>query len=231
MAQTASAAVAERAPRTIIKEVEHAILYSDNTITVKKVRVSYPHFDVPYAGKNDDGKEGKAKYGGVFLMPKQPIYFPAKDIIKGEIDKLVAAAKLPGMQAANKFLRDGNLRPDKPVWVGNFTISANEVRRPALRGRGVDPRTGRARIVEPKEAAELFYGGCWVNILIRPWYQNNSWGKKVNANLLAVQFVADDEPFGEGRISDDEIDDSFGVIDDDDSGYDDGAGLGDELDL
>lgn len=215
----AQAALADKPVRTVVKQEDFAILYSDGTILVKEVRASYPHFDKPFKGEDGDGA---GKYGVVALMPKTKNYLPAKDLIKAEIDKIVAAQKLPGLPATNKFLRDGSLRPDKPAWVGNFTISANEGRKPALRGRGKDSRTGRAKILTPEEAADIFYAGCWVNLLIRPWFQSNKWGKKVNANLLAVQFVRDDEALGEGRISDDEIDDSFGVIDDDDSGYDDG---------
>ena len=55
----------------------------------------------------------------------------------------------------------------------------------------------------------MIYGGCWVNILVRPWFQNNKYGKRVNAGVVAVQFRKDDEPFGSGRISDDEIDEAF----------------------
>lgn len=211
--------VAEKASRTIVKEVEYATLYSDGTILVKEVRAAYPHLDEPYKGQ--DG-EGKGKFGIVALMPKKAVYFPAKDIIRDEINKILQAQKLPGLPAQNKFLKDGDLRPDKPEFVGNFLINASENRRPALRGRGKDPQTGRATIVDPKDAADVFYGGCYVNVLLRPWYQNNRFGRKINANLLAVQFVKEGEPFGTGRISDDAIDESFGVIGDDDSGYDDG---------
>ena len=43
----------------------------------------------------------------------------------------------------------------------------------------------------------VVYAGCYVDVLIRPWVQNNSHGKKINANLLAVQFRRDGEAFAD----------------------------------
>lgn len=208
-----------KAARTVVQQEDFAILYSDGTILLKEIRFSYPHLDKPFKG--EDG-EGKARYGLVGLMPKSAEYKASTQLVIREISRILKDQKAT-IPSANKFMRDGDLRPDKDAWVGNFTISAGEERPPALRGRGKDPKTGRARILTPEEAARVFYAGCYGNILIRPWWQNNKWGKKVNANLLAVQFVRDGEAFGEGRISDDAIDESFGAIDDDDSGYDDAA--------
>jgi hypothetical protein len=207
--------------RTVIKQEDFATLYSDGTILVKEVRLSYPHLDKPFKG--EDG-QGKPRYGVVALMPKTSDRSASKNVIRDEVRRILTEKKAQ-VPDTNKFLRDGDLRPDKAYWNGNWTISAGEGegRPPALRGRGKDPKTGRAKVLTPEEAARVFYAGCVANILIRPWWQDNKYGKKVNANLLAVQFVRDDEAFGEGRISDDAIDESFGAIDDDDSGYDDSA--------
>lgn len=224
--------------RVVVKQAEFAKLYSDNTILVGPVRVSYPHFDKPWKSPTD-APDKKPKYGGVFLLPKKKIVVPSKDIIKGAISEILQAQKAV-IPDGNRFLRDGDARPDKPAWMKHFTISANEERQPALRGAGRDPRTNKPKVLTSEEAAQIFYGGCWVYCMIRPWWQNNTHGKKVNANLLAVQYCplnvvqkffpdATDEAFGEGQISDEEIDESFGVIDDDDSGFDDT--IGDDLDL
>ena len=47
-----------------------------------------------------------------------------------------------------------------------------------------------------EESDDVVYGGCFVNVLIRPWKQDNKHGKKINANLRAVQFEKDGEAFG-----------------------------------
>jgi hypothetical protein len=41
------------------------------------------------------------------------------------------------------------------------------------------------------------YSGCYVNCIIELWAQNNAYGKRINANLLAVQFYKDGQPFGD----------------------------------
>jgi predicted 2-oxoglutarate/Fe(II)-dependent dioxygenase YbiX len=44
------------------------------------------------------------------------------------------------------------------------------------------------------------YAGCYVNAAISIWIQNNQFGKRVNSNLLALQFVKDGESFGGGGV-------------------------------
>jgi hypothetical protein len=46
------------------------------------------------------------------------------------------------------------------------------------------------------------------------WTQNNSYGKRVNANLLGVQFYKDGEPFAAGEIAGDDDFEDFGSDDD-----------------
>ena len=64
----------------------------------------------------------------------------------------------------------------------NWSIKAGNSSRPTL----VDNRG-----IQTTEEDNLFYPGCYVNAKIGIWIQNNSYGKRVNANLLGVQFVKD----------------------------------------
>lgn len=51
------------------------------------------------------------------------------------------------------------------------------------------------------------YAGCYVNVNVELWAQDNSWGKRVNAKLRGVQFVRDGDAFGGGApASTDEFD-------------------------
>ena len=45
------------------------------------------------------------------------------------------------------------------------------------------------------------YSGCYVNAIVELWWQDNGFGKRVNANLDAVQFVRDGEAFGEAGVT------------------------------
>jgi hypothetical protein len=51
-----------------------------------------------------------------------------------------------------------------------------------------------------------FYPGCYVNAVVNVWAQNNSYGKKLNCELVGVQFYKDGERLGRG-VSDVDDDD------------------------
>lgn len=196
------------ANREVVKQVKNAILYSDGTVRVDNVRASYPHLGEPYS---KDGEKGK--FGIVGMLPKET-HVEAKDLLKSVMDKLLSEADAK-VAADKKFLRNGD-DSGNDSYEGFWTVNASESRRPSARDRN-------GTQLAPDEAEEKIYGGCWVNILIRPWYQDGvkvgkGYGKRVNAGLVAVQFVRDDEPFGEGRIDDEGVWDNDGgnSSDDDD---------------
>lgn len=195
-------------PRKAVKKVKNAILYDDGVILVSNVRFSYPHLKRPYKGDND---QGEAKYGVVGLLGKKT-HKEAKALIEAEIEKVLKANKLRTIAPDKKFLRDGD-ESDKEESHGNWTVSAREKRRPILRDADKEP-------VEPDQDDfdEIFYGGMFGSILIEPWYQNNKFGKRVNASLRAARKLKDGEPFGEGRITEEEVDEAF----EDDDGEIDG---------
>lgn len=212
-------------PRTVVKDVGKARLYSDGTIAILGLRVSYPHVFKPY--KNKDGTPGK--FGMVGLMPKTKEYFPAKDLIRDHIRQMIRDAKLKDLPADKKFLRDGDTS-GREHYDGMYEIHANEERRPQIRDSRRDPKTKKPAVLKAGEDDDRIYGGCWVNILVRPWYQDNEWGKRINAGLVVVQFVRDDEAFGQGRITDEDVDNTFDEFaDDGDSGFDDELGDDEEL--
>ena len=187
--------------RKVVERVKNAVLYDDGLIRVSNVRLSYPHLDKPY---KKEGDKGEAKYGVVALLPKDT-HKAAKKLIEQRIDAVLKENKVKALASDKKFLRDGD-ESDKEEHEGCWTVSAREFRRPTLRQV---MSYGDLEAVEQEEAKETFYGGCWASILIRPWYQNNSFGKRVNAGLTAVTKKADDEAFGEGRISEEEVDEAF----------------------
>lgn len=46
--------------------------------------------------------------------------------------------------------------------------------------------------------ARKMYGGCYVNVALKPWLQENKHGRGVRCDLVAIQFARDGEAFGEG---------------------------------
>lgn len=193
--------------KTVRKVANAALLEKGDQlfIRVSNVRLSYPHLDKPF--KKEDDK-GVAKYGVVGLLPKDT-HKAAKKLIEEVIADVLKENKVKALAADKKFLRDGD-EGDKEEHEGCWTLSAREERRPTLK-EFVD---GELTLVEPEDAKETFYGGCWGSLLIRPWFQNNKYGKRVNAGLTAVTKKADDDSFGEGRIDEDDVDEAFDEEDD-----------------
>lgn len=205
-------------PKTIVKSVDHAVLYSDGSILLKMVRFSYPHAFEPYPG---------GKYGVIALLPKTKEYVPAKNLIRDAQDAILKEKKVK-LPADRKFLRDGD-QSVKENHEGHWTVSASESRKPAIRGNKRDPKTGKAVRLSEKDK-DVIYGGCWGSVLIKPWYQDDkNWGKRINAGMKAIQFLKDDDPFGEGGITEEEVDSAFEDFPDDESGFDDDLGDDDEL--
>ncbi len=197
--------------KTIQKEVANAKLFDDGTILIENVRCSYPHLDKPYAKADKNGKMPEPAFSMTSLMPKAT-HKEAMLLIRDEVRRILAENKLKDIAADRKFIRDGDLTA-KDTDAGHWIVAAREKTAPILRDEN-------NRNVEQINALRKFYPGCFVSTLIRPWFQSNEWGKRINANLLAVQFRKDGEAFGEGRITDEDVDDVFGGVADDASGFD-----------
>jgi hypothetical protein len=198
--------------RTVVETVPNAVRYSDGTILLKMVRASYPHLLVPQENENDDGKITKT-YSIKALLPKTT-HDEAKKMLVRVVNQILKennkGQKIP---ADKKFIRDGDPKDEedvgKPDEEGCWVVSARETKRPIVISNKKDPKTGKARRLDPEDQddIDMIYGGCWVNVLIRPWWQSNKYGKRVNAGLSVVQFKKNDEPFGTGRIRDEDVDD------------------------
>lgn len=216
--------MAEREPRVVVKEVKNAKRWSDGTISLYMLRASYPHVLDKYKGEDDD--ELKAKHSLVGLMPKRKAWRAARELVLERINELMKENKQTKMKADNKFLRDGDLA-GRDEYEGFWTINASELKKVSVRGADNRP-------LKKGKDDDVIYAGCWVNVVIRPWFMNNKFGKKINAGLVAVQLVpikvvqetwakASDEAFGNQRVSEEEIDEDFQNYggDDDDDDYDD----------
>ncbi len=214
--------------REVIKKVTNAALWSDGSLTLENCRASYPHVFTPQENEADDGSKSLT-YSIQLLMPKDT-HRAAKDLCKARYTEILTdngtkkgGVVTPMRVPADKlFIKDGDAMA-KEECEGMWVVSAREKNKPALRGNRIDPETGKViRLTNADQG--LIYGGCYVSCLIRPWFQNNKYGKRVNAGLVAVQYVRKGEPFGEGRISDEDVDDRFEGVEDED-------GFGDDDDL
>ena len=177
----------------------------DGCILIKNVRLSYPHLFQKW-GKNEGDKK---KYSATFLMDKKT---HAADIegLKKHVGALMTEYFKGTVPGDKRFFRDGGGENGKPETEAYFIIKASEDKAPDVINRD------KSRI---NEDDDIVYAGCYVNVLLRPWKQSNNFGKRVNANLLAVQFVKDGERFS--GIERPDTDEAFDEIEED---FDDNAG-------
>ena len=95
-----------------------------------------------------------------------------------------------GVGLKGTALRDGIEKEEKDGYGDDVMfLSASSKTRPQV--------VHRKASIPLVEEDGILYAGCYVNAHVGFWVQSNTWGKRVNANLLAVQFLRDGDPFGE----------------------------------
>lgn len=164
-------------------------------IKLQNVRLSFPSLfrKAVFQGET-------TKYEATFLISKDDAVV---EEIKGHIADLVKekfkGKKLPADKMCLKHGEDTG----RPEYEGFYTIKASNSKRPLVLDKDKSPLT---------EDDEKIYSGCYVNAIIELWAQDNQFGKRINANLLGVQFFKGGEPFsgGESASADD-----FDMFDDD----------------
>ena len=151
-------------------------------IKLSNVRLSFPNI---FRRAVFNGEEGK--YGSTFLLPKSEK--EQADRLRGAIKAMIAEELKGAKVPADKLcMRDGD-ESEYAGYAEHWSIKASNNTRPLALDRGKAPLT---------EDDGVLYAGCHVNAIINLWAQNNQFGRRINANLLGVQFVRDGEPFGDG---------------------------------
>lgn len=191
--------------------MSNVIIKEDGTVLIKNVRLVRPHLATPFAMKEDLAAGKQPKFSAQFLLPKDR----AEDIsaISAFIKKIATENKVAKYGADKVFFKDGD-NGNKVEMEGHWVVSANENHdHPPKCIPSRKNSSGKFDPVPKEQIATKFYGGCWVNVLIRPWAQSNAYGIRCNANLLAVQFVRDDEPLTLGGARAVNVDDEFDSVD------------------
>lgn len=190
-------------------------------VALENVRFSFPFIGTPSQDKDDNGNV-QQKYRSQFLLPKAT-HVEVKDLLKELLESLVPQGVV--VPKANWCLQNGDnpeLDPKvREVTAGHWIVSASDGKiRPTARDQ-------RAVVIDDINTIDkTFYGGCWGNALIRPWFfngksasnANKTFPKRLVAGLTSVQFVKNDKPFGTGRIDDSDVWKPAGDIDGDGMG-------------
>lgn len=170
-------------------------------IVLKDVRLAFPNLWEPKQFNNT----GEPACNGNFIIEKGN---------KAALDAVMAAIKTVatekwGTKAADMLktlhakgdlcLHNGAEKAEYDGFADTHFVSARNKARPIVVARDRTPLT---------QADGKPYAGCYVNASIDVWAQENSFGKRINAKLLAVQFNRDGDAFGGGATgSADQFDD------------------------
>jgi hypothetical protein len=156
-------------------------------VMLRNVRIAFPQL---FEAKQVNG-EGTPAYSASFIFDKK---HPAVKDIQAAIEKTGNekwGAKWPAVKKALKgvCLQDGDTKAEYEGYEGNMFVSARNTKRPLVLDTNKSPLT---------EADGKPYAGCYVNAQIEVWAQDNNWGKRINAQLKAVQFASDGDAFSAG---------------------------------
>ena len=156
-----------------------------STIKLKNVRLSFPSLfqHEVYGG------ESTGKFAATLILDKEEHKDAIASIKKATNDLMMETfkGKIPSDKLA---LKDGD-ESGRPEYAGAYTIKVSTKKRPTVIDRDKTP------LVEDDGRP---YSGCYVNAIIGLWAQNNAYGKRINGNLLGIQFYRDGEPFGAAPI-------------------------------
>jgi hypothetical protein len=152
-------------------------------IKLNNVRISFPSL---FRKAVFSGEE--TKFEATFLLDKKAQIEKIKEI-ETAISSLMKETLKAKLGADKICLKDGD-DFEYTGYAGNMSIKASTNKRPLVIDRDKTPLS---------ETDNRIYAGCRVNATIELWAQNNTYGKRINANLLAVQFYKDDEPFADGE--------------------------------
>ncbi len=180
-------------------------------IYLSNVRLSFPHLAEPQRQVNEQTGKERISYNCEFIMPKDHAGFAQfmQRYAALAADKWKEHANtVMGMIQADRKSRcygAGEEKVNKKTfqpydgYAGHVFITAGRDSQPQViqaDGRPIDPTNSMAY----QQLTRKMYGGCRVNAAIKPWLQENTHGRGIRCDLIAIQFAGDDVAFGEGDV-------------------------------
>ena len=189
-------------------------------IYLSNVRLSFPHIAEPQRTRNEQTGAERVSYNGDFVMPPDHPGFAQFMQRYGQMamekwkEHAQAVMNLIQGDRKTRCYGRGEEKVSKKTfqpydgYMGMVFISAGRDTPPqVIQGDGtpVDP----ANTMAVQALARKLYGGCRVNVAVKPWLQENKHGRGIRCDLLAIQFAGDDKPFGEAAP---DVSNVFGAV-------------------
>ncbi len=180
-------------------------------IYLTNVRLSFPHIIEPQRTVNAETGKERIAYSADFLLDKDdPQFGKFMNLVNrmAQIEWKEHAAAVMTMINSDRKVRCFGTEVDKinkktflpyDGYVGKVYITASRDRPPQM----ID-EAGQAvpldNTMQYQQLARKMYGGCRVNVAVKPWAQKNKHGNGIRSDLVAIQFCKDDVAFGEGDV-------------------------------
>ena len=170
-------------------------------IKLKNVRIAFCQY-IFKPGAMQEGQD--KKFSSTFLIPKTDTNQIAEveaAIKSAAEDKWGPKAKILDQlkKAGKTCLRDGEEKAQYDGYAECMFVNASSKVKPLVIDKDKTPLT---------EESGKPYGGCYVNCKLNIWAQDNSYGKRVNASLMGIQFAKDGDAFsGAAPAKADDFDD------------------------
>lgn len=180
-------------------------------IFISNARLSFPHITEPQRNVNEVTGKERISYNCELILPADHAGFKQfmarYSVMAGEKWKEHANQVMQMIHADRKSRCYGqgtekvNKKTFKPYdgYDGMVYITCGRDTPPQIiqaDGTPIDP----ANTMAYQQITRKMYGGCRVNAAVKPWLQENTHGRGVRCDLVALQFAADDTPFGEGVV-------------------------------
>lgn len=178
-------------------------------IYLSNVRLSFPHITEPQRTMNEQTGKEKISYNSEFIMPMDHVglqqFLKAYAALALDKWKDNANAVMSMIQNERRLRCFGkgeekiNKKTFQPYdgYAGHAYITAGRDTPPQLIGADGTP-IDAGNTMAYQATARTLYGGCYVNAAIKPWLQDNQYGRGVRCDFVAIQFAGNGEPFGAG---------------------------------
>jgi hypothetical protein len=182
-----------------------------DVIYLSDCRLSFPNLAEPQKQRNEQTGAERISYNCELIMPRDhqgyaqfmQVYARAiqgvfKEHANSVMQMIQNDRKSRCFGAGEEKVNKKTFQP-YDGYPGMVFITAGSKNPPqVIQGDGtpVDPTNTMAY----QALARKLYGGCRVNAAVKPWVQKNSHGNGIRCDLIAIQFLRDDKPFGEGAV-------------------------------
>lgn len=186
-------------------ELKNLKIRDDGVIVVRRARLSYPHIFEMWC--KTPGKD-KPRFSATFILPEETHAAEIKALRK-HFDQLQQEFFKGKVAAKDLCFRDGSqtAKPEyQDAWI---LVSSQTDKKLAPTIRNI-----RGEVVDEDDG--MIYAGCYVTGIVNPWKQANEHGKKINANLVGVQYTGKGEAFSSAANPD--VDEEFEEGEDEEAG-------------